>query len=102
LRAYELDSADFAALRASTQYLYRKTMQELDEDLGELQVSTFTPGFILELRNRWALRGHRAAAIRLQVLKNALWPSVIAGKLGGGDPFALIPAVRRPSDASPM
>jgi hypothetical protein len=99
LRAYELDSPDFAALEESTKYLYRKTMQELDEDMGELMVGRFTGPFLLELRNSWATRGYRAAAIRLQVLKNALWPAIVAGKLGGGDPFALIPGVRRPRDA---
>src|SRR4051794_5873065 len=41
LRAYELESADFAVLEDSTKYLYRKTMQELDEDFGALHVSTF-------------------------------------------------------------
>lgn len=99
LRSYELDSVDYAQLEDSTKYLYRKTMGELDEDLGDLMVSRFTPAFLLDLRNGWAPRGYRAVAIRLQVLKNALWPSIVAGKLGGGDPFALIPGMRRPRDA---
>lgn len=99
LRAYELESVDFAQLEDSTKYLYRKTMQELDEDLGDLMVSRFSPAFLLDLRNGWAPRGYRAVAIRLQVLKNVLWPAIVAGKLGGGDPFALIPGVRRPRDA---
>lgn len=99
LRAYELESVDFEVLEDSTKYLYRQTMKELDEDLGELLVSRFAPAFLLDLRNGWAPRGYRAVAIRLQVLKNALWPAIVAGKLGGGDPFALIPGVRRPRDA---
>lgn len=99
LRAYELESVDFAQLEDSTKYLYRKTMKELDEDLGDLMVSRFAPPFLLDLRNGWAPRGYRAVAIRLQVLKNALWPAIVAGKLGGGDPFALIPGMRRPRDA---
>lgn len=99
LRAYELDSVDFSGLEDSTKYLYRKTMKELEEDFGELHVARFTPSYLLELRNIWAARGYRAVAIRLQVLKNALWPAIVAGKLGGGDPFALIPGVRRPRDA---
>lgn len=98
LRAYELDSPDFAGLEDSTKYLYRKTMQELDEDFGETHVSRFTGETLLKMRNAWAERGYRAAAIRLQVLKNALWPAIVAGKLGGGDPFSLIPGVRRPRD----
>jgi integrase len=99
LRAYELDSADFATLEDSTKYLYRQTMKELEDDFGDLLVSRFTPAYLLELRNLWAERGYRATAIRLQVLKNALWPAIVAGKLGGGDPFALIPGVRRPRNA---
>jgi hypothetical protein len=74
-------------------------MKELDEDLGDLMVARFTPAFLLDLRNGWAPRGYRAVAIRLQVLKNVLWPAIVAGKLGGGDPFALIPGMRRPRDA---
>ena len=82
LRSYELDSADFDVLEASTKYLYRKTMQELDEDLGDLHVTSFTSAFLLQLRNGWAPRGYRAAAIRMQVLKNALWPAIVAGQMG--------------------
>lgn len=99
LRAYELESSDFAALEDSTKYLYRKTMQELDEDFGDLMVSRFTAGYLMQLRDVWTPRGYRAVAIRLQVLKNALWPAIVGGKLGDGDPFALIPGVKRPRDA---
>jgi integrase len=99
LRDYELRSADFADLADSTKYEYRLILKELEEDFGVLTVATFTPAFLLDLRNTWAPRGHRAANIRLQVLKNALWPAIVAGKIGDGDPFALIPQVRRPREA---
>ena len=99
LHAYELKDADFANLADSTKYEYRLMMKELESDLGDLTVATFTPAFLLQLRNGWAPRGHRAANNRLQVLKNALWPAIVAGKIGDGDPFALIPQVRRPRDA---
>ena len=98
IRAYELESADFAGLAASTKVLYRLSMAELDTDFGALPVATFRPAYLLKLRNLWASRGYRAANIRMQVLKNVLWPSVIAGQLGEGDPFAMIPSVRRPHD----
>lgn len=100
LRDYELKSADFAGLAASTKYEYRLLLKELEEDFGELTVATFAPAFLLQLRNTWSPRGHRAANLRLQVLKNALWPAIVAGKLGDGDPFALIPQVRRPREAA--
>lgn len=98
LRAYELKSADFAGLADSTKYEYRLILKELEADFGALAVATFKPAYLLQLRNAWAPRGHRAANLRLQVLKNALWPEIVAGKLGDGDPFALIPQVRRPRD----
>jgi integrase len=99
LRDYELRGADFAALADSTKYEYRLILKELEEDFGGLGVATFTPAYLLNLRNAWAPRGHRAANIRLQVLKNVLWPAIVGGKLGDGDPFTLIPQVRRPRDA---
>lgn len=99
LRAYELESADFRDLAKSTQYIYRLLLKELDEDFGALPVSTFKAPYLLQLRNTWAERGYRAANLRLQVLKNVLWPAIIAGKIGDGDPFTLIPQARRPRDA---
>ncbi len=98
LRAYELESPDFKHLAASTKVSYRGLMKELDEDFGDLPVSSFTAAYLLQLRNTWAMRGYRVPALLLQVLRNALLPSIIAGKLGDGDPFALIPGVRRPHD----
>lgn len=99
LRAYELDSADFRGLAASTQKSYRGLMKELDEDLGDLHLSTFKPAYLLELRNTWAKRGYRVPSLLLGVLRNALLPHIIAGKhFEGGDPFAMIPGVRRPHD----
>lgn len=98
LRAYELQSADFKSLGAGTQYEYRLILKELEEDFGELQVSRFRPDYLLRLRNTWAARGHRAAAMRLLLLRHALLPAIIQGKIGDGDPFTLIPAVPKPRD----
>jgi len=96
-RSYEL-SADFKALADQTKYLYRLFLKEFDADLGELPLSSFTPGFLLELRDAWAARGHRAANLRMQVLKNVLEPQLIAAL--AADPFARIKQVRRPSQAA--
>jgi hypothetical protein len=49
----------------------------------------------MKLRDRWAERGHRAANMRLQLLKNVLKRSLIAGEIKR-DPFPLIGQVRRP------
>lgn len=98
LRYYELKSADFADLAPSTKYEYRLILKELEEDFGALPLATFKAAYLLDLRNTWAPRGHRAANVRLQVLKNALWPAIVAGQIGDGDPFTLIPQVRRPRD----
>jgi integrase len=95
-RAYEL-GADFGALGESTKYEYRLILKEFDADLGTLPLSNFTPGFILSLRDAWAARGHRAANIRLQILKNVLDPRLIALDLP--DPFSRIRQVRRPREA---
>jgi hypothetical protein len=75
LREYELKERRLRRLADSTKYEYRLILKELEEDFGALTVATFTPAFLLDLRNTWAPRGHRAANVRLQVLKNALWPS---------------------------
>lgn len=98
LRTYELDSADFKDLADSTKALYRIALKEFEEDFGHLPIATFKPAYLLQLRNAWAERGHRAANVRLQVLKNVLWPAIVAGEIGDGDPFTLIPQVRRPRE----
>lgn len=94
-RAYEL-SADFTSLARETQYLYRAALREFDADLGAVPVAAVTPGLLLELRDAWASRGHRAANVRMQVLKNVLTPQLIAN--GAADPFSRIKQVRRPRE----
>lgn len=99
LRTYELESAEFKNLADSTKYEYRLVLKELEEDFGELHVSSFKPAFLMKLRNMWAERGHRVPALRLTILRNALLPAIVEGKHFEGDPFALIPGVRRPQEA---
>jgi integrase len=97
LRAYELEDPNFAILAKSTKYEYRLILKELEDDLGKLAVSAFTPAFVNRLKGLWARRGHRAANLRLQVLKNVLKGSLIAGTLKK-DPFPLVGQVRRPRE----
>jgi len=100
LREYELHNPDFTGLAASTKYEYRLILKELEEDFGSVPVATFESDYIYKLRNAWAKRGHRAANVRLQILKNVLKACIIARQIEGGDPFSLIPQVRRPHDAA--
>ena len=90
---------DLAALAPSTQYEYGLILKELEADFGQVGVHRFTAEQVLRLRNAWAPRGHRATAVRLLILRHVLLPAIIAGRIAGGDPFAQIPAVRRPASA---
>jgi len=98
LRAYELESPDFANLAASTRRSYLAMIKELDEDFGDLHISTFNAAYLMKLRTTWAKRGYRTPALLLNVLRNALLPHIIGGAFDGNDPFAMIPGVRRPHD----
>ena len=95
LRAYELESPSFRGLAASTKYEYRLLLKEFEDDLGALAISAFTPALVDRLKVAWAKRGHRAANLRLQVLKNVLKPALVSGRLEK-DPFPLVGQVRRP------
>jgi len=98
IRRYRTDDPDYTVLAPSTKGLYQVALRQMIKHLGNTSVSDFTPAFINDLRNRWAKQGHRAANVRLQVLKNVLRPFVIAGRIKGGDPFTMIRGVRRPRD----
>jgi len=95
-REYETKTPEFRNLAESTKREYRYILGEFIDDLGEVPVSAFTPKFVMQLRDKWAERGHRAANLRLQLLKNVLKRSLIAGEIKK-DPFALVSQVRRPS-----
>lgn len=96
-RAYELEDADFKALAESTKREYRAILKEFDETIGDVAVPSFTPAYVLQLRDAWAQRGHRCANVRRQVLRNVLKRSLIAGQLEK-DPFPLVGQARRPAD----
>lgn len=95
LRAYELEAPEFRALAPSTKYEYRLILKEIEQDLGAVPATSLTPAFVDRLKSAWARRGHRAANIRLQILKNAVKPLLISGALSA-DPFRLVGNVKRP------
>lgn len=94
-------SADFLALASTTQISYQAIADELVTDIGDMLLGEVTRSWIVELRDIWAARGHRAANLRLQVLKNALLPIVDdeTDDRIKGDPFHRVKKARRPHDA---
>ncbi|MDR3510684.1 MAG: hypothetical protein P4L73_03560 [Caulobacteraceae bacterium] len=96
-RAYELKDANFKALADSTKASYREILKEFDATIGGVAIASFTPAYVLQLRDAWAKRGHRCANLRRQVLRNVLKRSLIAGQLER-DPFPLVGEARRPAD----
>jgi integrase len=97
LRRYELESPEFRGLADSTKYEYRLILKEFEDDIGRLATSAFTPGLVDRLKTAWAKRGHRAANIRLQILRNVLKPALVGGALDK-DPFPVVGQVRRPRE----
>lgn len=90
-------SPEFTGKAKSTKIEYERWMGEIRDDLGDVGLAEIDPGFILDLRDAWAKRGHRAANVALQVLRNILKRPMIVGSVTG-DPFARIDAVARPHD----
>ncbi|MDX2235301.1 MAG: hypothetical protein NW200_12455 [Hyphomonadaceae bacterium] len=89
------DSADFLALAPKTQKDYGPWLARFDVTFADLLIEDVDAGYILDLRDAWARRGHRAANIALQVLKNVLKPAMARRQLPG-DLFAGIGKVKRP------
>ena len=80
-------SADFIRLARSTQKEYERLLSEIEADVGEVRLPDVDDGWIADLRDLWAPRGHKATNDRVQVLKNALAPA-IKDKRIKTDPFA--------------
>lgn len=100
LKAYN-KSAEFLANARSTQQAYQDYIDEMTADFGDVILFEVTQAWLRELRDAWAVRGHRAANNRMQVLKNALAPAINdqADVRIKGDPFHKLPKVRRPHGA---
>ncbi len=90
-------SADFVSLARSVQKEYQRLANEVEADAGDVLLRDVTGPWIKELRDVWALRGHRAANTRLQVLKNALMPAIEDERIKL-DPFSRIKKVKPPHD----
>ncbi|MBS0362734.1 MAG: site-specific integrase [Proteobacteria bacterium] len=91
-------SPEFLALARTTQSAYQDVIDELIEDCGGWPVSDVTRAWAAEMRDAWALRGHRVANVRLSILANALAPAIEDGRLDH-DPFSRLKRARRPRDA---
>ncbi|WP_233206590.1 tyrosine-type recombinase/integrase [Caulobacter sp. FWC2] len=96
LRTYNR-STDFLALSRATQRDYQRRIDEIEADFGDVLLGDVTLAFTNGMNDVWARRGHRVANMNMQVLKNALLPAVIDGRLAQ-DPFRLIKKVKRPHD----
>ena len=100
LKAYN-KSAEFLANARSTQAGYQDYIDEMIADFGDVMLFEVTQAWLRDLRDAWAIRGHRAANNRMQVLKNALAPAIDdqADVRIKGDPFHKLAKVRRPHGA---
>ena len=78
LRAYQR-GARFRANAVSVQKEYGRVAEHLELEIGAVRLSEIDRGWLRELRDAWSVSGHRAATIRLQVLKNALEPAMSDG-----------------------
>lgn len=96
LRVYS-KSADFLSLSSATQKDYDRLIEHIEGEIGDTLLGDVNGGFISDLRDIWASRGHRAANLRLQVLKNALTPAIEDERISN-DPFGRIKKVKRPHD----
>lgn len=88
-------SADFLALARSTQALYQDVIDELKEDCGDKLLQDVARPWVVDLRDIWALRGHRVANVRLSVLANAISPAIEDGRISA-DPFSRLKRAKRP------
>lgn len=66
---------------ASVRAEYQRVADHLSAEIGAVRLDTLTRSWIRAQRDAWAALGHRAATIRLQVLKNALEPLMLDGEL---------------------
>jgi hypothetical protein len=94
LRAYNR-SSDFFGLARSTQAGYQRGIDEIAEDAGDILLMDIDMAFVNGMKQAWARRGHRLANINLQILKNALQPAIIDGRVKA-DLFIHIKKVKRP------
>lgn len=91
-------SADFIRLARSTQKEYERLLAEIEADVGDVRLTEVDKGWVRDLRDLWAPRGHKATNDRVQVLKNALMPAVEDGRIKTS-PFLGLKKLTPPHDA---
>jgi integrase len=91
-------SADFLSNSPSTQADYNRRRAEIKIDAGDVLLSEVDAEFVTSLTSHWWARGHRVAALNLQVLRNACMPAVLDGRIVA-DPFSSQKKVRRPHNS---
>jgi hypothetical protein len=74
-------------------------LDEIQEDAGDVLLADVTPAWVEEMKNAWAVRGYRAANLRLQMLVNVLRPAIIAERVRA-DLFVNLRKVRRPHEVA--
>lgn len=71
-----LDSAAHRRLALSTRREYSRVATHVSKDIGHTAAADINRRWLRGVRDRWARAGHRAATLRLQVLRNALQPLI--------------------------
>ena len=71
-----LAGSAYRRLAASTRKEYARVAAHLELDIGGMPLDQVRRPLIRQLRDRWAADGHRAATLRLQLLKNAAQPLI--------------------------
>nr|WP_295235133.1 site-specific integrase [uncultured Brevundimonas sp.] len=91
-------SADFIGLAQSTQIEYGRLLNEIEVDVGDVRLAEVDKGWVRDLRDLWAPRGHKATNDRVQMLKNALKPAIEDDRIKT-NPFLGLKKLAPPHDA---
>jgi hypothetical protein len=91
-------SSEFLSKARSTQVEYQRIIDELIRQCQDVLLQDVSSAWLRDAKDIWALRGHKAANDRRQVLKNALMPAIIDERIPS-DPFAKVGKMDRPHDA---
>lgn len=94
MRRYK-KSAEFISRAVSTKKEYERLIDEIEADVGDVLLRDVDAGWVRDLRDTWAPRGHKAANDRVQMLKNAFKPAVRDKRIGA-DPFAGLEKIAPP------
>lgn len=71
-----LASSAYRRLAPSTQKEYARVAAHVGTEIGHTTSTELTRAFVRRTRQRWTELGHRAASLRLQLLKNAATPLI--------------------------